>query len=134
VTARLFRTAAVAIGGLLMVGVSFGAVATMASAGPGDPTASECAVIAEQARLNNRTPQEQLTLSGGGVCDFVLAVTVVPATKAPATAAPVTVKAVAGSGLPKAVSNIGAPIALGSAAIVVGASILLIARRRKTVA
>jgi LPXTG-motif cell wall-anchored protein len=118
-----------AIGGLFMVGVSFGAVATTATAGPGDPTAEECAVIAEQARVKGISPEEQLALSGGGVCDFtVLGVTVAPVTVAPVTAAP----AVKGSGLPKTGSDIGPTIALGSAAVVIGASIVLVVRRRKT--
>jgi LPXTG-motif cell wall-anchored protein len=136
VTARLFRTAAVAIGGLLMLGVSFGAVAPTATAGPGDPTAEECRVIAEQAIAKGITPEEQLALSGGGICDFatILGVTVAPgtgapATGAPATAAPATVK---GSSLPKTGSSIGPIIALGSAALVFGVSILLLVRRRKT--
>jgi LPXTG-motif cell wall-anchored protein len=120
-----------AIGGLFMAGVSFGAVATTATAGRGDPTADECRVIAEQAKQNNRSPQEQLGLSGGGECDFdfILGVTVAPVTAAPVTAAPVAVK---GSGLPKTGSDIGPTIALGSAAVVIGASIVLMVRRRKT--
>jgi LPXTG-motif cell wall-anchored protein len=119
-----------AIGGLFMVGISFGAVATTATAGPGDPTADECEVIAEQARIKGISPEAQLALSGGGVCKFdVLGVTVAPVTAVPVTAAPVAVK---GSGLPKTGSDIGPTIALGSAAVVIGASIVLMVRRRKT--
>lgn len=103
-------------GGLLM---SAGGVA---QAIPGDPTASECAVIAAQAVLNNRTPEAELAAQGGGNCVFaattttaatVLAVTVVPKSKLPGTG-----------------SDIRQPLTMGAVAVGLGGAIVLINRRR----
>jgi LPXTG-motif cell wall-anchored protein len=126
VTSRRIRITTLICGGALTIGGAMGALGFTASAAPGDPTAEECAVIAAQAVINNRTPQAQLIIAGGGTCVFA-ATTTTAATVLAATAVPKT-------GLPKTGSDVRYPLAVGAAAITLGGAIVLINRRRSTIA
>jgi LPXTG-motif cell wall-anchored protein len=121
VTSRRITLATMACGGVLTISGVLGALSFHAAAFAGDPTAEECAVIAAQAVINNRTPQAQLALSGGGTCVF-------PSTTAPTVLA---VTVAPKSALPKTGSNIVPPLALGGATVAIGATMMVINRRRR---
>ena len=104
-------------------------VASGASAvtNPGDPTASECLIIAQQAVNKGVTFEAELAASGGGTCPSttttaasVLAVNVKPGVAA----------ALPSAALPKSGSNITGPLMLASLAILVGGALVIINRRR----
>jgi LPXTG-motif cell wall-anchored protein len=122
VNSRRITMATMVCGGVLTIGGALGALGYTAMAAPGDPTAEECAVIAAQAVINNRTPERQLELSGGGTCVFPATTT----TTAVVLAATVVPKA----GLPKTGSDIYPTLGVGAAAIGIGGAIILINRRR----
>lgn len=123
---RLTWTAAA----IVSVGLALGwASAAGAVAIPGEPTASECQIIAQQALDNGVTFEAGLAANGGGVCPAasVLGVTVKPAVVVAAAAA-----AVPAAALPKSGSNVTGPLMLGSMAILIGGALIIINRRRRT--
>ncbi len=110
------------IGCALAIASALAGFGGIAHAVPGDPTASECAVIAAQAEINHRTPEAELAAQGGGACVFpsttttsatVLAVAVVPRSKLPGTG-----------------SDVRTPLTMGAVAVGLGGAIVLINRRR----
>ncbi len=122
---RLTWTAAT----IVSVGLALGwASAAGAVAIPGEPTASECQIIAQQALDNGVTFEAGLAANGGGVCPAasVLGVTVKPAVVVAAAAA------VPAAALPKSGSNVTGPLMLGSMAILIGGALIIINRRRTT--
>jgi hypothetical protein len=120
---RLMWTA----GTIVSVGLALGwAAAAGAVAVPGEPTASECQIIAQQAVNKGVTFEAELAANGGGVCPAatVLGVTVKPAVVVAAT--------VPAAGLPKSGGNVTGPLTLGSMAILIGGALVIINRRRAT--
>jgi hypothetical protein len=114
-------------GTIVSVGLALGwASAAGAVAIPGEPTASECQIIAQQAVNNGVTFEAELAANGGGVCPtpIVLAATVKPAVVVAAT--------VPAAGLPKSGSNVTGPLTLGSMAVLIGGALVIINRRRAT--
>lgn len=116
------------LGTIIGVGLALSfASAAGAVTNPGDPTASECQIFAQQAVNKGVTFEAELAANGGGTCPSttttaasVLAVNVKPA------AAAVLPSAV----LPKSGSNITGPVTLASLAILVGGALVIINRRR----
>jgi LPXTG-motif cell wall-anchored protein len=101
--------------------------ASAASAGPDDPTADECAIIAQNAATNSTDFQSELAKTGTK-CPDVAGVTVTPAAK------PAVVKAaavVASGTLPKSGGNIGGTLTIAGVACLAGGSLLLVNRKRK---
>jgi LPXTG-motif cell wall-anchored protein len=101
--------------------------ASAATADPDDPTAAECAIIAQNAVTNSTDFQSELAKTGTK-CPEVAGVTVTPAGK------PVAVKpaAVVASGtLPKSGGNIGGTLTIAGLACLAGGSLLLVNRKRK---
>ena len=120
---RLMWTA----GTIVSVGLALGWVSPAgAVAVPGEPTASECQIIAQQAVNKGVTFEAELVANGGGVCptSIVLAATVKPAVVVAAT--------IPAAGLPKSGGNITGPLFLGSLAILIGGALVIINRRRAT--
>ena len=120
---RLMWTA----GTIVSVGLALGWVSPAgAVAVPGEPTASECQIIAQQAVNKGVTFEAELVANGGGVCPtpIVLAATVKPAVVVAAT--------IPAAGLPKSGGNITGPLFLGSLAILIGGALVIINRRRAT--
>ncbi len=103
--------------------------ASAVTAAPGDPTAEECAIIAQNAVTNKTDFASELAKSGGGTCPdpTVRGVTVTPAQN------PVAVKAaVAASGtLPKSGGNISGTLTIAGAACLVGGALVLVNRKRR---
>ena len=118
---RLMWTA----GTIVSVGLAFGgASAAGAVAVPGEPTASECQIIAQQAVNKGVTLEEELAANGGGICPAtVLGVTVKPAVVVVAASVPA-------AGLPKSGSNVTGPLMLGSMAVLIGGALVIVNRRR----
>ena len=112
---------------LMAVTAALSLGASAATAAPGDPTADECAIIAQNAVTNKTDFASELAKSGGGTCPDVLGVTVVPAQN------PVAVKAaVAASGtLPKSGGNIGGTLTIAGVACLVGGALVLVNRKRR---
>jgi hypothetical protein len=120
---RLMWTA----GTIVSVGLALGwASAASAVANPGEPTASECQIIAQQAVNKGVTFEAELAANGGGVCPtpIVLAATVKPAVVVAAT--------IPTAGLPKSGSNITGPLTLASMAVLIGGALVIINHRRVT--
>jgi LPXTG-motif cell wall-anchored protein len=120
---RLMFTA----GTIVSVGLALGwAAAAGAVAIPGEPTASECQIIAQQAVNKGVSFAAELAANGGGVCPapVVLAATVKPAV--------VVAASVPAAGLPKTGSNFNGTLTLGSMAVLIGGALVIINRRRAT--
>jgi LPXTG-motif cell wall-anchored protein len=104
--------------------------ASAASADPNDPTAEECAIIAQNAVTNSTDFQSELAKTGTK-CPIpvnVSGVTVKPAGN-PVAVKPAAV--VAAGTLPKSGSNIGGTLTIAGLACLAGGSLLLVNRKRK---
>jgi LPXTG-motif cell wall-anchored protein len=123
---RLMWTA----GTIFSVGLALGwAAPAGAVAIPGEPTASECQIIAQQAVNKGVTFEAELAANGGGVCPTPTVASVLGATVKPAVVAPASVPA---AGLPKTGGNAVGPLTLASMAILIGGALVIINRRRPT--
>jgi hypothetical protein len=117
-------------GTIVSVGLAMGwAAAAGAVAVPGEPTASECQIIAQQAVNKGVTFEAELAANGGGVCPTTTVASVLAATVKPAVVVAATVPA---AGLPKSGGNVTGPLAIGSMAILIGGALVIINRRRLT--
>jgi LPXTG-motif cell wall-anchored protein len=121
---RLMWTA----GTIVSVGLALGwAAAAGAVAIPGEPTASECQIIAQQAVNKGVTFEAELAANGGGVCPTTTVANVLGATAKPAVVLAASVPA---AGLPRTGSNTSGPLTIGSIALLIGGALLIINRRR----
>ncbi len=121
---RLMWTA----GTIFAMGVALGwGTPAGAVANPGEPTASECQIIAQQAVNKGNTFEAELAANGGGVCPAatVLGVTVQPAVVVVPASVPAAV-------LPKSGGNVTGPLTLASLAVLIGGALVIINRRRAT--
>jgi LPXTG-motif cell wall-anchored protein len=114
-------------GGLLAI-MSAGTHVAIAGAVaiPGDPTATECALIAQQAAAKGIPFATELANQGGGLCPT-------PSTTTTTAAKVLGNSVVPASGLPKTGSDSSGVVTMAAAAVVFGAGILIVNRRRREV-
>lgn len=116
-------------GGLLAI-MSAGVHVSLAGAVaiPGDPTASECAVIAQQAAAKGVPFATELANQGGGLCPTPTTTTSTSAVVLGNSVAPTSTGT-----LPKSGSDVSGIVTMAAAATALGVGLLIINRRRSVI-